>query len=108
MATGDGMMTRALCVALLGATTLLSGGCMSGPLRENPLLVQANRAPCVENPVYVPLGANSYGLVFEHALAVLHDAGFEVAQSNRYSGQIETFPKTAPGIGQPWKGGSPD
>src|SRR5204862_6860452 len=89
--SGGGMMTRALCVALFGAT-MLSGGCMSRPLRENPLLVQAN-APPTPNPVFLPLGANAYGLVFERVLEAVRDSGFEVLHSNRYSGQIETLPR---------------
>jgi hypothetical protein len=101
------MMTRTLCVALIGATACLSAGCMTGPLHENPVRVQA-RAPVVDNPAYLPLGANSYGMVFERAYDALIDAGFIVSYSNRYDGRIETFPTTAPGIGQPWKPGSPD
>jgi hypothetical protein len=39
---------------------------------------------------------------------VVTDFGFEIAYNNRYDGRIETQPMTAPGIGQPWKPGSPD
>jgi hypothetical protein len=31
-----------------------------------------------------------------------------VSFSNRYDGRIETFPRIAPGLEQPWKRGSPD
>jgi hypothetical protein len=33
---------------------------------------------------------------------------FEIADYNRYDGRIETFPRIAPGLEQPWKPGSPD
>jgi MFS family permease len=45
----------------------------------------------------VPLGPESYGKVFETCLRVLGDYGFEVFDSNRYSGAIECLPRTAPG-----------
>jgi hypothetical protein len=60
--------------------------------------------------VFVPFGPNShvYGVLFEKVLDVVTDFNFEVAYTNRYDGRIESFPTTAPGIGQPWKPGSPD
>jgi hypothetical protein len=61
-----------------------------------------------ENPIYVPLGPASYGKVFEAVLQVLHDTGFEIYESNRYDGRIETFPRIAPGLGLCLKPGSPD
>jgi hypothetical protein len=61
----------------------------------------------VENPVYVPLGPNAYGMVFEKVFEVVSEY-FEIAYSNRYDGRIETFPRIAPGIEQFWKPGSPD
>jgi hypothetical protein len=87
---------------------LLAGGCSSGPLLDNPVLVRTAAPPGpIDNPVYVPLGPAAYAAVFEHVLDVVDDY-FEVAYSNRYDGRVETFPKVAPGLGQPWKGGSPD
>jgi hypothetical protein len=62
---------------------------------------------CAENPVYVPLGPHSYGAVFENVFDVVSQY-FEIAYANRYDGRIETFPRIAPGLGQPWKPGSPD
>jgi len=90
------------------AAALFVGGCMSGPLRENPLVFQP-RAVC-ENPSFVPLGQDPrvYGILFERVMNVVTDFGFEIAYNNRYDGRIETQPMTSPGIGQPWKPGSPD
>jgi len=61
-----------------------------------------------QNPVYIPLGKDHYGLVFENVLQVLGDYGFKIANSNRYDGRIETQPRTAPGLGLILKPGSPD
>jgi hypothetical protein len=86
---------------------LLLSGCATGPLQENPVLVRPEKVVETENPVFLPFGPESYGLVFEKVLDVIDDY-FEVAYSNRYDGRIETFPTIAPGLGQPWKPGSPD
>ena len=96
-------------MAWAGTATLLFSGCMSGPMFENPILFRANAAPC-DNPIFVPLGPNPhvYGVLFEKVYTVVTDFNFEVAYSNRYDGRIESFPTTSPGIGQPWKPGSPD
>ncbi len=85
---------------------LLCSGCMSGPLVENPGRVGGNPEPCA-NPVYLPQGNAAYGDVFEHVIDVINDY-FEIAYSFRYDGRIETFPRIAPGLEQPWKPGSPD
>jgi hypothetical protein len=61
----------------------------------------------VENPVYVPLGPNSYGMVFEKVFDVISEY-FEIAYANRYDGRIETFARIAAGLEQPWRPGSPD
>jgi hypothetical protein len=93
---------------LAAAVSLTLSGCMSGPLHENPLLVGAAVPDCA-NPVYVPLGPHSYGLVFEKTLDVISDY-FDIDQNrtSRYSGQIETLPSPAPGLVQFWRPGSPD
>lgn len=81
---------------------------MSGPLLNNPSPVAVVDGPECENPVFLPVdGPQGYGIVFESTLDVVDDY-FEIAYSNRYDGRIETFPRTAPGVGQPWKLGSPD
>src|SRR5262249_38175926 len=64
-------------------------------------------ASAAANPLYVPLGPLAYGLVFEKVIDILDDY-FEIAYANRYDGRIETFPRIAPGLEQPWKPGSPD
>ena len=45
--------------------------------------------------------------MYEKALDALDDY-FELKPGSRYSGQIETLPRIAPGYEQPWKPGSPD
>jgi hypothetical protein len=86
---------------------VLTAGCSTGPLLENPILVRPDRAPVAENPMYLPQGPLSYAKVYEHILDVL-DGIWEIAYTNRYEGRIETFPAIAPGLEQPWKPGSPD
>lgn len=101
-------MRRMLAIGWVGAL-LLASGCATGPFQENPLVIRpAAKVDGTDNPVYVPLGPTSYAAVFEKCLDVIGDYNFEIAYSNRYDGRIETFPKIAPGLGQPWKGGSPD
>jgi hypothetical protein len=93
------------------ALLMLAAGCEStGPLLlEAPPLIPAG-APYIEdaNPVYVPLGPESYGQVFENVLTALIDYGFEIRESNRWDGRIETLPRIAPGVGLFLKPGSPD
>jgi hypothetical protein len=100
-------MARVLAKAWTAAVAALIAGCLSGPLQENPVLLRADRVAATENPVYVPLGPPAYPAVFEKVIDVLDDY-FEIAYANRYDGRIETHPRVAPGIGQPWKPGSPD
>jgi hypothetical protein len=84
-------------------------GCATGPLQENPVHVRPEKAAACygDSTIWLPQGPDSYGRVFEHVLDVVDDY-FEIAYNNRYDGRIETFPRIAPGIGQPWKNGSPD
>jgi hypothetical protein len=86
---------------------LLACGCVGGPLLDNPVVVAPGQGGAVENPVYVPLGPGSYGVVFEKAIDILDDY-FEISYSNRYDGTIRTFPRVMPGFEQPWKRGNPD
>jgi hypothetical protein len=84
-----------------------TAGCQQpGPLADTPPLF----GPTVEeqNPVYIPLGPGSYGQVFENVLSTLGDYGFEIMESNRYDGRIETIPRIAPGLLQFFKPGSPN
>jgi hypothetical protein len=82
-------------------------GCASGPLLDNPVVLRPDPNINVENPLYIPLGPPSYGIVFEKVLDVTTDY-FEVSYANRYDGRIVTYPRIAPGLEQPWKPGSPD
>jgi hypothetical protein len=98
-------------LATVGAVLLLAlaAGCASGPLLDNPLPLNLGPfEPAEPNPVYVPQGPGSYGLVFENALQVLVDFGFEIQESNRYDGHIETVPRVAPGLALFLRPGSPD
>jgi len=62
----------------------------------------------IENPVYIPLGHESYALVIDNVLRTLIDQGFEIQEANRYGGRIEALPRVAPGLGLWLKPGSPD
>jgi hypothetical protein len=86
---------------------MLMGGCASGPLRDNPVLVRPEKVGGCENPLWLPPGPVSYPLIWEKTLDIVNDY-FEIAFSSRHDGRIETYPKIAPGLGQPWKPGSPD
>jgi hypothetical protein len=85
----------------------LACGCASGPLLDNPVTVGHNPNISVENPLYIPLGPPSYGIVFEKVLDTISEY-FEVSYANRYDGRIVTYPRIAPGLEQPWRPGSPD
>jgi len=76
------------------------------PLAAPAAPVHAPVAHVSENPVYVPLGPNSYGTVFEKVFDVVSEY-FEIAYANRYDGRIETFPRIAPSLIEPWKPTTP-
>jgi len=97
-------MRRTLWTAAL---VLALGGCATGPLQENPLQLRPERLAAQQNPVFIPLGPESYGMVYEKVRDVVGDY-FEIDKSTRYDGVIVSQPKIAPGLGQPWKPGSPD
>lgn len=61
-----------------------------------------------QNPVYIPLGKELYGQVFENVLTVLSDYGYIFETTNRYDGRIETKPLSSPGVILFLKPGSPD
>ena len=99
-------MTRTV-AGLSFALSASCAGCALVPPQENPANVRV--ADC-ENPVLVAPGeptASGYAKLYETVIDVLDD-DFELKPTSRYSGQIETFPRIAPGYEQPWKGGSPD
>jgi hypothetical protein len=99
-------MRRTLLRAWTGAVLLLAGGCASGPLLDNPVLLRPAAAPAVENPVYIPLGPPAYNTVYEKTLDILVKY-FEIKYENRYGGFIETFPKIEPGLERFFVYGSP-
>jgi hypothetical protein len=101
-------MRQALGIGWLGVILTLGAGCASGPVLEN--LFPGEPSPVasgvVENPLYIP--PMSYGKVFDNVLTVLFDSGFEIFESRRYDGRIETFPRVEPGLFLFLKPGSPD
>ncbi|HEY2785084.1 MAG TPA: hypothetical protein VGJ05_08935 [Fimbriiglobus sp.] len=99
-------MRRPSAIAVLA--TALAAGCISVPPLDNPVLVRPTTTD--ENPIVVAPGTPdraSYADVYERVLNTLDD-DFDIRPSTRYSGIIETYPRTAPGFEQPWKPGSPD
>lgn len=99
-------MRRALWSSITGAAVLFGAGCATGPLQENPVLISQNRT-AFENPLFLPQGPASYNIVYSKVLDTVSDY-FEIAESNRQEGRIESFPRVAPGLTEPWKPGSPD
>jgi hypothetical protein len=93
-----------------GLVLLLLAGCATTPALDPPPDMPATAPIGMEyNPLYVGLnGPKAYSIVFENVLKVLHDAGFELAEHNRYDGRIKTLPRIAPGLGQLVMPGSPN
>jgi hypothetical protein len=92
-----------LALAFAGCNGLPSLPTWLAPAADVPV------APVGEaNPVFIELGHRQYGYVFEACLSALLDEGFEIMESNRYDGRIETRPRVAPGILNILKRGSPD
>jgi hypothetical protein len=90
-----------------GLLLTLSSGCLGSRPFEFQAVPETQPACEIENPVYIPLGHESYGLVFESVLQTLIDQGFEIQEANRYDGRVEALPRTAPGLGLWMKPGSP-
>ena len=83
-------------ILLAGSATM---GCSVIDVELTPLSPAGAPVIADQNPVYVPLGKEQYGKVYENVLQTLHDFGFTVAETNRYDGRIEVTPRVAPGIG---------
>ncbi len=88
------------------------GGCVSGPMIENPAVVHLDRPIAAgSNPGFVPgsQSPDAYKRLFTRCLDVVGEY-FEIdaANTSRYGGTIRCLPRIAPGIEQPWKPGSPD
>lgn len=103
-------MKRALRLALAALLPALALGCqnLNAAVDFSPIIPIGEKGVAVGNPVYVPLPPRDYGRVFEMALQVLDDYGFEIAEANRYSGHIEAVPRVSPGLALLLKPGSPD
>lgn len=101
-------MLRLRVILLLGL--LPTVGCMSGPLFNNPMKVNADGNCECENPVLInprTTSATAYAETFDKVLEVVDDF-FPIAYSNRYEGRIVAEPMTAPGLERFWKAGTPD
>lgn len=94
----------ARCVGLPFAQILLSAvlGCASGPLPSNPFFADPGHeatpflAGNEPNPIWVPQRPEAYALVFDTTYDVL-DEYFDIAYSNRFSGEIRTHPLVTAG-----------
>jgi hypothetical protein len=94
-------------MALLPAVAL---GCqnLNAALDVPPIVPIGSDYVLDQNPVWIPRPPSDYGVVYETVLQVLGDYGFEIAETNRYSGHVEAVPRIAPGIILFLKPGSPD
>jgi hypothetical protein len=112
-------MGRTLAMAGLGLVLTALGGCVTGALLDDPHVVNFQPPAFAPTPipgvmpgnqVYIPLRSDSdgYERVFQTVVQVFISHGFDVAESNRWDGRIYSKPRVAPGIGQPFKSGSPD
>jgi len=100
-------MRRTLWTACLGGILAILSGCATGPLLDSTP-PPAAPGELEANPVFIPQGPVSYRKVYEHALSVLADFGFEIMEANALAGTIETLPRIEPGLLQFFKPGSPD
>jgi hypothetical protein len=101
------LVVRYLAMALLPAVAL---GCqnLNTALDVPPILPIGTDNVLDQNPVWIPRPPSDYGAVYETVLQVLWDYGFEIAETNRYSGHVEAVPRIAPGLILFLKPGSPD
>jgi hypothetical protein len=104
-------MMRYIRLVAAAATSVLAVGCTNSNIFVDLPILSTGASSCQEqNPYFISLGPNQYGLVFEKVLQTLSDFGFEVppGDSNRYDGRIEALPRVAPGLGLLLKAGSPN
>lgn len=94
--------SRRLANALTLSVFVAVLGCASGPLPSNPFFadpghesgaVLSSNEP---NPIWVPQRPEAYALVFDTAYDVL-DEYFDIAYSNRFSGEIRSHPLVTAG-----------
>ncbi len=82
----------------------------SGPVLSQPPSVVRAQFPDANNEIVLATdspGPEAYAFLFERILDVIDD-DFAIAFASRYDGRIETHPRLAPGLEQPFKNGSPD
>lgn len=86
------------------------GGCVSGPLLENPVPVPGDPVVVAPGaPVFLPQSAAGFDRVFEKCLDVVQDYfDIDMLNTRRHAGTITTLPRIAPGIERPFTFGSPD
>jgi hypothetical protein len=102
-----GIMRRMMWIVWIGAAAALAGGCVSAPTVHSSASPEvAAGGPGNTSPVWVAMADSSYAQVFERVLDVVGDT-FEISYANRYEGTVESYPRVAPGLEQPWKTGSP-
>ena len=102
-----GKLRRIWAAGLLG----LSAGCTVDQTFLDKMGIPApnfDRAEVAENPLLVALPREEKARVFETVYKVLDNYGFDIAESNRSDGRIETATRIAPGLGLFLKPGSPD
>lgn len=101
-------MRRLFGPVCLMLTLTLGTGCVTNPFFVDGGTVSPTGEPIVaQNPVWIPLGPQAYGTLFEHVLSVIGN-DFEIAYANRFDGSVQTHPRVSPGLCQPWKSSSPD
>lgn len=85
------------------------GGCAYRPLTDNPLLSRADPGDTSNTIVFTPddPGGAAYATLSEKVADAIDDV-FPIVDANRYDGRIEGAPRVAPGLGQPFKPGSPN
>ena len=103
-------MKRLLRLALVALLPALAVGCqhLNAAVDLPPLMPIGAQPVETQNPILVHWPKLDYGNVYEKVLQVLGDYGFEIAESNRYSGHVEAVPRVAPGLALLLKPGSPD
>jgi hypothetical protein len=89
--------------------TLAGAGCVSSSIADRTYFQRPEDVSHVNEIVITPEqpGPEAYAYLFDKVLDVV-GGDFDIAFSNRYDGRIETTPRIAPGLEQPWKPGSPN
>jgi hypothetical protein len=91
----------------IGLASLATAGCLGGSIQENPSFILPDPNVTVENPLWIPLGHEAYGAVYEKVLDIVANY-FPIQYPTRFDGHIVTQPRISPGFEQIWKPGSPD